>query len=594
MSIRRKAYFMTLAVALGILLFLLLVGIRENSRFNSTIHRSRGVQSEQCTYSIAKRSGESWIKRDAKIGGATYDLTGTTYDINFYNKSIYEVSNWSIRIDIGKPCYINQNWPGQVEIHQHQDGRPVVQTLSLKSDMTEKEGSIELLHYVCEQDLLIPLNRGDYVVYIPDKSSDMHVEAYNGNPGTVTAGIIFYTLEDKIISETSATYTFARKIYQGTMAIVWMICFLVWLMASVGGLVYVLSYKLVKKNVETRLTGVSVLQDLFDYMYILNIKEGTYEVIKDNKKREKDNIGALFERLIFEADPIYCDAIKEFLNQEDLLERVKAKGSVVFEYKSTARGWANLRFVYFDRAAKKKTDSILFTVRLVNEEHAAREKIEGDIEKLAVETRIKGKYIETMADALSKRSESIIEYNNRLKEKAKGENLEINEMIHSEAMLIDLALLTTKDFDEIIEDRTKFYPVEYTFEKLIKDIEEVIVPLAAKQNVEYKTDTSVSLSQAYFGEYKRIHALIINLLAMAIKQENASAVSLSIFAKNDEEGGHILFSVKIQGGVPLALDSNEIGVANAILGTFRSELKHVYVENEKNEIYFFINQSLVE
>lgn len=594
MSIKRKAYFISLAVSFGILCFLLMVGIRENAIFNETVHTAKENDEGLCTYSIAKRSGESWIKEDVKIGNLTYDMTGTTYDINFYNKSIYEVSNWALRIDIAKPCYINQNWNGEMEIHQYIDGTPIVQALTLKSDMVDREEEVDPVHYVCGQDMLIPLNRGDYLVYLPDKNADMRVSAYDGNPGNVTAGMIFYTIEDNIIADSLVSYSFERTLFQGTLPTVWLSAFLIWLMACIGGLIYVLSYRLAKKNVETRLTGVSVLQDLFDYMYILNTKEGTYEVIKDKVKREKDSIEEMFERLIFEADSVYSDAIKDFLRLDNLLERVKEKGSLVFEYRSSTRGWANLRFVYFDGASRKKTDSILFTVRLVNDEHEQREKIEGDIEKLSVETKIKGKFIETIADKLSKRSENIIEGNRLLKEKLTGDEFGISERINAEANLIESALLATKDFDEIIKDKERFYPVEYTFEKLIKETEEIVIPLAGMMNVEYKTDASVDLNTSYFGEYRRILSLLINLIAMAIGEKDAKAVTLSIFSKSDEVGGHLLFSVKIKGGVPLAIESNEIGVANAILKTLNSELKNVYVENEKNEIYFFLDQNLVE
>jgi hypothetical protein len=157
----------------------------------------------------------TWIKRDM-------DIYGIISDVRVYNGSSSVISSWTLRVNIKGPCYINQFWNGDVEIHQHV-GRDdeVIQTLNL-ANYDEKE--IKLDYIINESDLLIPLDEGDYFVYYPEES--MREMPIKSGDETVVGFIMYY--DDNIdLSDYTFYYYFSRSYFEGPVFLI--ICLLlVW------------------------------------------------------------------------------------------------------------------------------------------------------------------------------------------------------------------------------------------------------------------------------------------------------------------------------------------------------------------------------
>ena len=108
-----------------------------------------------------------------------------------------------MQINIQGDCWINQFWNGEVEIHQYVGtDKEVVQTLDL-SDYTESD--LKLDYMMDGSDLLIPLQKGDYVIYYPTREFG----EYPIMPGQqVTVGGVFYYADSLELSDYTVHYYF--------------------------------------------------------------------------------------------------------------------------------------------------------------------------------------------------------------------------------------------------------------------------------------------------------------------------------------------------------------------------------------------------
>lgn len=157
---------------------------------------------------------DSWVKTNT-LG--EHILNGKIYRASISNESVYEVRDWTLRIDITEDCYLNNAWCGTMEIHQFIDGVENVNTLDLRNFTL---ASIDpLKYYVAGQDLMIPLSEGDYIIYHPSYAEDSDesvIKSTNGEFGGVSGGeFILYT------ASTEASFTSYRldyHLYQGYLS----------------------------------------------------------------------------------------------------------------------------------------------------------------------------------------------------------------------------------------------------------------------------------------------------------------------------------------------------------------------------------------
>jgi hypothetical protein len=141
--------------------------------------------------------------------GREVDLIGQTIDGTLRNGSGDTLQDWELRINITGDCYINQAWNGEVEIHQFVGtDREKVQRMNLQNYRLE-DVTFENRY---DGDLLIPLQRGDYVIYYPStRFSELPIEG--GEDAKI--GVIFYYLDSLDLSHYELYFHFHRTFTQG-------------------------------------------------------------------------------------------------------------------------------------------------------------------------------------------------------------------------------------------------------------------------------------------------------------------------------------------------------------------------------------------
>lgn len=141
---------------------------------------------------IAPRTGQtdSWPKI-IEENGESVDYKGTIYDVTVENIGECNISRWNLKIDITQDVFLNNAWCGTFEIHQNVDGKEIVQTVDLRNYIKE---DLVLDYTIADPDLLIPLHKGDYIIYYPDFAADEYPisNADSGKQTQVVFGAIFY------------------------------------------------------------------------------------------------------------------------------------------------------------------------------------------------------------------------------------------------------------------------------------------------------------------------------------------------------------------------------------------------------------------
>lgn len=122
---------------------------------------------------IAPRGGsaDTWIKRvyeqDDRKRTKQVQYAGIIYDVVLTNQSSQaKVSDWKLEVKIPDACFLNNAWCGELEIHQMAGDKENIQTIDLRKYI-EKGTEIIMEHSVEGTDLMIPVSKGDYFVYIP-------------------------------------------------------------------------------------------------------------------------------------------------------------------------------------------------------------------------------------------------------------------------------------------------------------------------------------------------------------------------------------------------------------------------------------------
>lgn len=123
---------------------------------------------------IMVRNGDSgsWLKDPIydddgnMLHGAS---VGTIYEVVIYNNSVDTVSDWKIKIPINEKMWLNNNWNSKMEVHQDVLGDEKVLAIDL-SDYSEYD--INLDYYLDHTGPMIPLDVGDYFIYLPEEIAE--------------------------------------------------------------------------------------------------------------------------------------------------------------------------------------------------------------------------------------------------------------------------------------------------------------------------------------------------------------------------------------------------------------------------------------
>lgn len=152
---------------------------------------------ERVIYISASDTEEEWTERDIRItmaprGGSTdtwikriyeedsngklqeIQYAGIIYDIMVVNQAQAKVVDWKLQIEVPDDCFLNNAWCGELEIHQNVGENEVYQALDLRKCI-EKKVDIHLNHKIEGTDLMIPVSKGDYFVYLPSVRDEENV-----------------------------------------------------------------------------------------------------------------------------------------------------------------------------------------------------------------------------------------------------------------------------------------------------------------------------------------------------------------------------------------------------------------------------------
>ena len=239
---KSKARMQTAFVIFVIILVFILVNYRihvnRTDRFNEIERYATAASSDDSVninMHLRGQETDSWVKNDCidEVGSLLY---GTIYEATINNTSEITVGNWQLKIDISEDCYLNNAWCGTVEVHQFVDGKETSQTLDLRQC---EPSSITLNYYVYGADIMIPLSKGDYIIYKPSEADkETPIVSTEYVEGRVNTGIIFYTYDDSNpIGDYTLIYHYSKSYEESIEATIFKIAIECWVISFIAFIV---------------------------------------------------------------------------------------------------------------------------------------------------------------------------------------------------------------------------------------------------------------------------------------------------------------------------------------------------------------------
>lgn len=228
---------------------------------------------------------DSWEKNDAFDNMV---INGKIYEATIVNNSKCLLTDWQLKVYVRESCWINNAWNGTMEIHQFKNGVENIQTLDLRD---YNASDITLDYYLAGQDLLIPLNSGDYFIYHPKTGSDsgeVPIKSTSELSGQSNIGFILYSLSgDNDLSDYVMTYHLTKSYFAGTAGMIFVVLIPAWILliivsAIIGWIILgfesTVNYQ--TQIIDDMFTICSNLADEKDYYH----KEHSNRVAKYSKK----------------------------------------------------------------------------------------------------------------------------------------------------------------------------------------------------------------------------------------------------------------------------------------------------------------------
>lgn len=232
----------------------------ETTEFNKREHTlNMGEQADysDCNVSIAARTGnaDAWLKRVARGDGGEDMYAGVTYDIVVQNRTKTEIRDWKLRVDITQDCEINSAWCGKIEFHQDVDGDEKVQTLDLRK-VSGKNTAFTLDTEYLDENLIIPMHKGDYFVYLPsvaDREDTIAASDPAEEYKSVRVGFIAYhptngDLTPLKFTDAAITYKLHKNLTDSLLFYLLLVALMLWMIiALIARIVYVKTKRLMQR-----------------------------------------------------------------------------------------------------------------------------------------------------------------------------------------------------------------------------------------------------------------------------------------------------------------------------------------------------------
>lgn len=272
-KVLRNLTFAVLAIA-SVILVLFVIHIVQVGQYNEewrtvTPHTS----ATQVVVDIHPRGGatDSWAKTETGLG---ITLNAKIYEMAITNNSHTLVEDWVLRMNINEACYLNNGWCGTFEIHQFdENGKESTQTVDLRNF---DYNALKIKYHQAGQDLLIPLNVGDYLIYHPDASGDSGEVPIKGSKelsGAAVCGVIMYSRSgDTDLSDFEMSYRLHMSVWDGNKGTFFIVAALaIALSLIILGTIFLVSVRFEErmvtlgKTVEDALKICSSIADSRDY-----------------------------------------------------------------------------------------------------------------------------------------------------------------------------------------------------------------------------------------------------------------------------------------------------------------------------------------
>lgn len=557
------------AVLVGLLAVILVGGVAQAvyiDAFNKTPHTVTGADDTQETYlefNNREDSTSTWVKRDFDLDGQKVDLLAQTVDGKLHNDSDDVVESWVMTMNVEGDCFINNAWCGTVEIHQATGtDEEVVQTLDLRSyDLN----SVEFSH-LYDGDLLIPLSKGDYIVYYPSaKDNELEIAPHT----ELTMGVIFYYLGELDLSNYSIEYYYHRDFTYGIGFVALVVLAVLWLFLFAGLRVADASYKRALKEMELRKSGIASMSSIYSIISFIDLKND--EIIpvyaaENTKGKVPTGPGAREKLLeIFERDTSesYREVVLEFIDIGTLPQRLERE-SIACEYVSKRYGWSQVRFFVVERQEGGALERVLLTIQDITEEKQELGRFQERAVQAERENRARNSFIAGVSSSMRFPIQEILDYS------ASILNESDEPHIRSYAKQIDSRIKLLKYMMESTSDDFELTPEEYSLNMMVGDIEDIVMAMMQGKSFELETDVSPSIPDRLIGDALGIERTLIGLFAYTIRRAEGGAVMLSIFGKEFEGAVHLLFSVRVSGN----------GIAEDELADFASFVKGLEEEGD--------------
>ncbi|MCR5666540.1 MAG: response regulator [Eubacterium sp.] len=616
MDKRRTKHKIIFIIVLGIACALLIVvQILLGWKFNNEEHVTEGLAENKEVYADVHYRGDStssWEKIDLGIWGNIYDM-------QIYNNSNVLLKDWTLTLEIVDDCYINQFWNGEVEIHQYVGtDKETVQKLCLaKYELDDLE-----LDYILDgSDLLIPLQKGDYVTYYPTQS--FKEQPIQPGDSTVVGGI-FYFKDEIDLTNYHIDFHYYRDITKGALFYVFVVLTLFWLF--VVGMFFVARYvyRKTQKENEIRMSGISCLSELYTVVYIVDLQSDTITPVGMKQEMDADRPKEMtaqeqFQHL-FRVDPKeeYLELTQEFADLNTMAARMASKNSIVFEYESKRYGWNRIQFIAMERNDRDMVTKVLFTVQQINDEKEELDKVLGEVEKANSENNAKSAFLANMSHEIRTPINTILGLDTMILRESSEDAVRSYARDIKVAGNMLLALINgILDYSKLEAGKMELVEGEYSLKRMIYEAECVVKTRIRSKNLEFRIDVSEKLPDRLLGDDVRLKQVIINLLTNALKYTESGGIRMSVFGKMIEEDKvHLLFSVKDSGsGITpenqkklferfsrfdqqknRKVEGTGIGMnlVQGLLDLMGSQLKVASVYGKGSDFYFEIEQKVLD
>lgn len=594
-SDKKRMLFFRLAVIIPlVLLVLLLAGqIVYITYFNKQVYSTAGKDETSPTFIDMEPRDDStsfWLKRGFEWKGKTIDLKAQTIDGVLHNNAADTISSWTMRVDITDDCFINNAWCGTMEIHQHvAEGKEKVQTLDLRKYEIEDV----TLDHTYDGDLLIPLQKGDYLLYYPSEVDD---EVPISGNSELTMGVIFYYFDELGFYDYAIDYSYHRTVTQGAVFYIILVIGVLWLIALAVYIASRLIYKDAEKQMELKKSALSTMSDIYQSIYIIDLENDTLTPVIEKTSGEferPDNLTASAQiRNLFEADAedAYRDFMIELCDLKTLPERMKDRQSIAGEYISKVSGWCSIRFFAMDRIEGRDLDRVLFTVQIIDAEKREIDAITDKITHVEREMKANAAFLDSISGEMLSPVQAILKAEEDLKTSSSEEEKEraLQDLRH-ETKTLETVLSDIRDYSRIESGRIKPEQAVFSLKEFFAEVQRFGEELLEGTGTALDTDLGPALPARIEGDKAILHRVLCNLISAAHEHTEEGSICLSVFGREaGEDRAHLVFSVRDTGNGEGKEGVREIGLvlAEGLLLELGSDLEIIHTPGIGTEAFF--------